>query len=197
MEEQIGRSEGTGNFSGESLEQMQFNCEKKQSKWADQTMLIKFSCLLFVLVALFLNGCGTAAPIQKYSESKSHFSKNPPLIDTNIPENDLYRIYHRAASGFVSIEAIRETAEKRATEFCEERGKAMKVVGEQISNPPYILGNFPRIEIIFACVDKPKNDQPAFEDTEYIKLTNLKKLLDSGAITEKEFEQEKSKILDK
>jgi hypothetical protein len=175
---------------------MQFNREKMQSKWAEQTMLIKCSSLLFVLVAIFLNGCGTAAPIEKYSDSKSPFGKNPTLISKDIPEDDLYRIYHRAASGFVSIQAIRETAEKRATEFCEERGKAMIVVGEQISNPPYILGNFPSIEIIFACVDKPKSDKPVFEDTQYIKLTNLKKLLDSGVITKEEFEREKSKILD-
>ena len=32
----------------------------------------------------------------------------------------------------------------------------MVVLGEGISQPPYILGNFPRIEIVFAAIDKPK-----------------------------------------
>ena len=72
----------------------------------------------------------------------------------------------------------------------------MRVVSEQLSNPPYILGNFPRIEIVFACVDKPKTGQsPTFEDVQYEKLTNLKKLLDEGIITKEEFEREKGKIL--
>ena len=176
---------------------MQLEGGKMQNEWGYLRILLKFSSLLFVPVAIFLCGCGTATPIQKYSESKSSFGKNPTITSNTIPEGDLYRIYHRAASGFVSIQAIRETAERRATEFCEGQGKAMRVVGEQISNPPYILGNFPRIELIFACVDKPKRDQPAFEDTQYIKLTNLKKLLDAGVITKEEFEREKSKILDK
>lgn len=160
-------------------------------------MLMKFTFAFFILVAVFLSGCGTATPIQKYSESKSHFGKNPILITKDIPEAGLYRTYHRAASGFVSIQAIRETAERRASGFCERQGKAMKVVGEQISNPPYILGNFPRIEIVFACVDKPKGEQPAVEDAQYNKLINLKKLLDTDVITKEEFEREKAKILGK
>ena len=73
----------------------------------------------------------------------------------------------------------------------------MRVVSEQISNPPYILGNFPRIEIVFTCVDKLKTETPAFEDIEYKKLTNLKKLLDDGTLTKEEFEREKIKILNK
>ncbi len=71
----------------------------------------------------------------------------------------------------------------------------MRVVSENISNPPYILGNFPRIEIVFACVDKPKTESPTFEDIQYEKLTDLKKLLDNGTITKEEFDKEKSKIL--
>ncbi|MGA3282568.1 MAG: SHOCT domain-containing protein [Smithella sp.] len=35
----------------------------------------------------------------------------------------------------------------------------------------------------------------AFDDVLYIKLTNLKKLLDNGVITKEEFEKEKAKIL--
>jgi hypothetical protein len=34
----------------------------------------------------------------------------------------------------------------------------MVVLGPNYSKPPYILGNFPRMELIFAAVDNPKKD---------------------------------------
>ena len=149
-----------------------------------------------VLVALFLTGCSTSSPIQKYSESKSHFSGKPTMVSEAPPGVELYRVYQQGATGFVSIQDVRQTAEKRAVEFCERQGKTMQVVSEQLSNPPYILGNFPRIEIVFACADKPKTEQSQnFEDVQYERLTDLKKLLDEGIITKEEFEKEKAKIL--
>jgi len=159
---------------------------------------IKSTALFLVFVAIFLNGCSTSSPIQKYSESKSYFSGKPTIISEAPSGVDLYRVYQQGAIGFVSIQDVRQTAEKRAVEFCERQGKTMRVVSEQLSNPPYILGNFPRIEIIFACVDKPKTEQPPIlGDVQYEKLTNLKKLLDEGIITKDEFEREKGKILSK
>jgi hypothetical protein len=35
------------------------------------------------------------------------------------------------------------------------KGKAMESISETTATPPYILGNFPRIEIVFDCIDKP------------------------------------------
>jgi hypothetical protein len=151
--------------------------------------------LLLVLVTIFLSGCSTSSPIQKYSESKSHFGGKPTMVNEAPAGAELYRVYQRGATGFVSIQDVRQTAEKRAVEFCERQGKTMRVVSEQISNPPYILGNFPRIEIVFACADNPKTESPDPDDLKFKKLTNLKKLLDEGIITKEEFEREKSKIL--
>jgi hypothetical protein len=71
------------------------------------------------------------------------------------PDRDLYRVYCRAATGFVPISAVRSDLEERATLFCQRQGKQMVVLGEQKSNHPYILGNFPRMEIVFAAVDHP------------------------------------------
>jgi len=113
------------------------------------------TCALFISCAALLGGCATSTPIQRYSESKSAFSKEPVLMSNNYPESNIYRVYQRAATGFTSIEALREELEARATTFCERQGKAMIVLGERISQPPYILGNFPRMEIVFACIDKP------------------------------------------
>ena len=75
-------------------------------------------------------------------------------MSNNYPEKDLYRVYVQGATGFVPISALREDVEDRATKFCERQGKGMVVLGEQISKPPYIFGNFPRIEIVFAATPK-------------------------------------------
>jgi hypothetical protein len=108
--------------------------------------------LLFVL-PLCLASCGTSTPIQRYSESKSAFRNGPVLMSNNYSARDIYRIYCRAATGFVPISALREDLEDRAKRFCDGQGKHMVLLGEKISQPPYILGNFPRMEIVFAAVE--------------------------------------------
>ncbi len=152
---------------------------------------------IIAALALFaLCGCATSSPVQRYSESVSGFSEPPQLVSHNYPAMDIYRIYHRAATGFVSIQSIREAAEQRATEFAGRQGKSFTVLGERISQPPYILGNFPRIEIVFALIDK-KNEAASSSTTrdKYADLERLKKLFDSGVLTKDEFEAEKAKIL--
>jgi hypothetical protein len=60
-----------------------------------------------------------------------------------------------------------------------------------------ILGNFPRVELVFECVPK-SNTGPAAEavsPSKYDKLASLKKLLDSGALTQAEFDRENAKLL--
>lgn len=70
------------------------------------------------------------------------------------------------------------------------------VLGERISHPPYILGNFPRIEIVFALIDKKEEvARTTPERDRYTELERLKKLLDDGALTKEEFEVEKAKLL--
>jgi hypothetical protein len=114
----------------------------------------------------------------------------------NYPEKDMYRIYHRAATGFVSIQSIRNAAEQRAEAFAQRQGKSIVVLGEQISQPPYILGNFPRIEIVFALVDRNEREmQSTTRHDRYSEIERLKKLLDQGALTQEEFEREKAKLL--
>jgi hypothetical protein len=153
------------------------------------------SLLSTVLVA-FLTGCATSSPIQRFAESKSAFRDPPVLMSNEYPDRDIYRIYHRASTGYVSIQSIRQAAEQRAEEFARRQGKGFVVLGEQISQPPYILGNFPRIEIVFALVapDSPSATGAASTD-KYADLERLKKLLDDGALTKEEFEREKARIL--
>jgi len=158
-------------------------------------MTRKFAPLGLIGIALALGGCAASSPIQRYAESESSFKNAPELINHNYPEKDIYRIYHRAATGFVSIQSIRQAAEQRADDFARRQGKAFVVLGEQISQPPYILGNFPRIEIVFALINKLTDTSPITERDRYGDLEKLKKLLDDGVLTQEEFEREKAKIL--
>ena len=66
---------------------------------------------------------------------------------------------------------------------------------ETAAKPPYILGNFPRIELVFECIEKSEIRSNSSLNGKYEKLTVLKKLLDDGALTKQEFEQEKAKVL--
>jgi hypothetical protein len=148
-------------------------------------------------VAMLLSSCGISSPILQYSESKSNFKNPPELIDNNYPAKDIYRIYHRASSGFTPMQKIREAAEQRINKFAQQQGKSFIVLGEKMSMPPYILGNFQRIEIVFALFDKaekPINTTPKLD--KFSKLEKLKKLLDDGALTKEEYEKEKKKVLE-
>ena len=69
----------------------------------------------------------------------------------------------------------------------------MESLSETTATPPYVLGNFPRVEIVFGCV--AVSTLATSDDPKYSKLINLKKLLDSGVITQSEFDSEKAKIL--
>ena len=107
-------------------------------------------------IAGLLGGCASSSPIQRYGESPSAFGKGPVIMSNSIPRENIYQVYQRATSGFTSINSLREEVEERANTFCERQGKGMLVLGEKTSHPPYILGNFPRIEVVFAAVDKTR-----------------------------------------
>lgn len=150
----------------------------------------------------FLTGCADTSPIRPAASSKSEFDSavyqgESVNISSSTTGSEEFRVFHQGATGFVSVQSVRASAEQRATEFCDRQGKVMKPLRETASKPPHILGNFPRIEIIFGCVDKPTAVVvPASDDPKYTKkLVNLKKLLDSGVLSQQEFEREKAKLL--
>ena len=99
------------------------------------------------------------------------------------------------AKAFEAKEAIRSGAEEIAQGFCDRKGKSMRGISETDAKPPYILGNFPRVELVFECADKQKGVSVQSDLSKYEKLAALKKLLDSGTLTQQEFESEKAKIL--
>src|SRR5438132_1613012 len=151
-------------------------------------------------VTLSLGACSVTSPIQSATASKSAFDGavykgQTVTVNAGTPGNPTFRVFQQAATGFVSIQSVREDAEQRATAFCDRKGKAMESLTETTSTPPYILGNFPRIEIVFDCIDKPGAPGHSSGDEKYAKLLKLKQLLDSGALTQDEFDREKAKTL--
>lgn len=155
--------------------------------------------LIFVVAAM-VAGCSVTSPIQSAAASKSGFDgavykRETTTVNAGRPGEPAYRVFQQGATGFVSIQSVREDAEQRATAFCDRKGKVMESLTETTATPPYILGNFPRVEIVFDCIDKPGSPTPVAGDDKYAKLAKLKQLLDSGAITQAEFDKEKAKVL--
>jgi len=148
-----------------------------------------------------LAGCSVTSPVQPASSSKSAFdgavfTGQTVTVSAGTPGSVAYRVFNQAGSGFVSIQSVRDDAEQRAKDFCDRKGKAFESLTETTAVPPYVLGNFPRVEIVFDCVEHPASFAPSsVDDPKYAKLVNLKKLLDSGVITQDEFNREKAKIL--
>lgn len=149
-----------------------------------------------------LAGCGTTTPTQLAASSKSGFdgavySGETSALDKPTAGELSYRIFQQGATGFVSISAVRADVEEQAARHCERAGKTMHSLVETASKPPYILGNFPRVELVFECVPKANTGPAAgaVSSSKYDKLASLKKLLDSGALTQAEFDREKAKVL--
>ena len=114
----------------------------------------------------------------------------------NYPVQSLYRIYHCGATGFVPVSALRSSAEERAEKFCARKGCRMEVVGEKRTIAFPLPGNFPAIELVFAAVPYSGTSQgSSSRTTPEDRLIRLKKLRDSGVITNEEFEAEKQTYL--
>lgn len=83
-----------------------------------------------------------------------------------------------------------------ATGQCARKGKMVRPLQERAAIPPYILGNFPRVEWLFECTEMPVSKASGAQAVDKVgQIERLKKLLDSGALTQQEFESEKAKIL--
>jgi hypothetical protein len=153
---------------------------------------------LLILTSICVGGCAENSAVLRANESKSFFDGavyegENKILAEDTTGSEQYRVFQQGATGFISLQTVREEVEQKAFRYCENMGMSLKVLQERTSVPPHILGNYPRAELLFVCLPKPNTT--SFEDQLYIKLSNLKKLLDNGAITKDEFEQQKMKIL--
>lgn len=166
------------------------------------TRFHRTACIAFA--ALAVAGCANTTAVQPAGGSKSQFegavySGETVQLDKRTPGAEVFRVFQQGATGFVSVASVRGGVEDIATQFCARRGKVVRPVEETASKPPHILGNYPRVEWLFECTDNPNAtaaSSPAKPAADKLtQLERLKKLLDSGALTQAEYDAEKAKVL--
>jgi hypothetical protein len=62
-----------------------------------------------------------------------------------------YMVSRQAATGFAGLGKLKAEALREAGDFCREGGKTVQLLKSTESEPPYVLGNYPRVEIEFTC----------------------------------------------
>lgn len=162
---------------------------------------------IMIAGVIILSGCGSSAPIQRVGNSQSHFgaaSKGlTTIMHTDTSGATQYRVFSQGNSGLVPISAERRDGMQRASEFCEQVNKVARPLSEQMSTPPYTYGNLPRVEITFICVKRdasavsPSASHAETHGDVYIRTTELQRLLEEGVITQRDFDTEMAKILDR
>lgn len=162
--------------------------------------MIKARQFLIVMLGLFAIGCASTPPVQTAANSKSPFdaavfSGESTQLAKATPGEESFRAYYQGGSGFVSLSSVRETVEDMATKHCARQDKNVRLIQERTSAPPHILGNFPRVEWVFECAVRSASASAPVVTDKLGQLERLKKLFDSGALTQQEFEREKAKLL--
>jgi hypothetical protein len=67
--------------------------------------------------------------------------------------SDKYMVSRQAATGFSGLGTLKADALREADQYCGARGKSLIVDNTTESQPPYLLGNFPRAEVQFHCAE--------------------------------------------
>lgn len=75
---------------------------------------------------------------------------------------DRFMVSRQAATGFSGLGTLKADALREAEQYCAKNGKAVYVLKTTESEPPYVLGNFPRAEVEFMCLDPgdPRLNKP-------------------------------------
>jgi hypothetical protein len=63
-----------------------------------------------------------------------------------------YLIAKQAATGFPGLGNLKAEAMGEANQYCQNQGREFLLTNEMETQPPYLLGNYPRAEISFQCV---------------------------------------------
>ena len=69
-----------------------------------------------------------------------------------------YMISKQAATGFPGLGNLKAEALQEANQQCLGEGRELLVTKSTETQPPYALGNYPRVEIEFRCVDPGRTD---------------------------------------
>jgi hypothetical protein len=64
---------------------------------------------------------------------------------------DTFLMTKQAATGFPGLGNMKAEVLTEANAYCAQSKKTMEVVNTSESRPPFILGNYPRVEVQFTC----------------------------------------------
>ncbi len=65
-----------------------------------------------------------------------------------------YLIAKQAATGFPGIGNLKADAMQEASQYCASQGREFVLTNAKETQPPYVMGNYPRTEIEFKCAAK-------------------------------------------
>lgn len=153
--------------------------------------MIKYYFILLLPVVL-LSGCTSSIGVMATAKDGEYVS-----------------VARNMAGPFSSLELAQQEAIDKATEYCSKMGLSYKKL--YAIDRPMAIAQAPESTLYFTCItmnnkesaDSSKTEVlnnnadkgKMIEDQLYVKLSNLRKLLDNGTITKEEFEREKGKIL--
>lgn len=115
---------------------------------------MKIITVLLFSTCLFITSNVNSQSIKKYTESASNFDKGPELSSNTYPETSMYRAYKKGRTGGASLTKLQNQVENKIREFAKKEGKEFVILGQRTSSGPYVFGNYPRVEIVFALKDK-------------------------------------------
>ena len=107
-----------------------------------------FHAIVILICSIILFSCISTSSIKNYSPATSRFNKSEVLQPFTGQDVDI--IYSQSNDIFCSIEILQMDLEERIWAFAKEMDCRYKVLKVQKSIPPYVAGNYPRVEIIFA-----------------------------------------------
>lgn len=96
---------------------------------------MRIKSFLVILAAFYLTGC----------------AQNSGIVQVS---SDTYIVSRQAATGFHGMGTLRADALREAYAKCSSLNKDVEIVETNDAEPPYIMGNFPKTEIIFKCIKK-------------------------------------------
>ena len=96
---------------------------------------MKIQSLLTICVLLMLTGCASHTGVVSMGK-------------------DTFMIAKQQATGFPGLGNMKAEIISEGSGYCRSQNKEFQIVSTYDSQPPYILGNFPRSEITFMCVAK-------------------------------------------
>ena len=65
--------------------------------------------------------------------------------------NDTYMVSRQAATGFTGMGTLKADALREANQYCVAKHQSFRMIQATESAPPYILGNYPKVEVEFTC----------------------------------------------